>query len=279
MAHQQKPTLANSILESRVALEMGGGKISKPALSRLLPAGDGHPVLVIPAFLAPNGLTAEMRDFLEGLGYDVRPWDVGINWGVRSDFLGALRQQFEAIYAETGKKISIIGWSLGGLYTRALANLYPEQTRQAITMGSPFYIPDLEMHGINTVIGKMYHALNPIQDQIIDEAETLWQPSPDVPCTSIFTKGDGIVQWRYCVDHDSPTTQSLRIPGSHVGLTHNPLAWYLVGHRLAQTEDNWQRFDNRHGALKFLYRSLCRSELDELAENQAQQLASATNGF
>src|SRR5215472_11827188 len=102
------------------------------------PRGDGHGVLVLPGLLASDVSTALLRRFVRRLGYDVRGWSLGRNRGPTDEVLDELPRRLSALAERTGQPVSLIGWSLGGIYARELARRYPAQVRQVITLGSPF---------------------------------------------------------------------------------------------------------------------------------------------
>lgn len=259
MLGEKKPRRLHTVLEARVALEAALHFGTKP-LHRFLPQGDHHPVLVIPAFMSSDGLTAQFRQSLDALGYDSYGWELGINSGIRSTYLKQLELQLKEIVLQRGQPVSIIGWSLGGLYARALANQFPDCVRQVITLGSPFAIPSTEMQGVNKGIAKLYSVFNDLEDPMLETPE-LWQQTPPVPFTGIYTESDGIIHWHYCLDRHSERSQNIRVLGSHVGLTHNPLVLYLVAERLQYRAKHWRPFAPK-GWQKLLFSGTCASEID-----------------
>lgn len=241
---EKRPRTLHTVLESRVALEALAHLYSKPLL-RFLPSGDGHPVLVIPAFMTSDALTASLRRSLGNLGYDPHPWELGLNTGLHQHKLLQLQKRLKAIVLQRQQKITLVGWSLGGLYARALANLNSEHVRQVITLGSPFGIPAVESNGVQSAVGRLFSLLNSgASDPMLDQPE-LWQTTPPVPFTGLFTESDGVVHWHYCVDRKQSRSENIRVPGSHVGLTHNPVVLYLLADRLKQRLEHWQAFNTR----------------------------------
>ncbi len=237
----KRPSPLHTVLETRAALEALAHFGSKP-LERLLPRGDGHPVLIIPAFLTSDTLTASLRKSLSNLGYEVHAWQQGVNTGLHQHKLERLRQQLATIVGQCGRKVTLVGWSLGGIYARTLAALHPELIRQVATLGSPFAIPATDADGVQSLVGRAFQLLNRAGEDAMLERPELWQATPSVPCTSIFTQSDGVVHWHYCVDEKIAQSENIRVPGSHVGLTHNPIVLYLLADRLGQGENQWQPF-------------------------------------
>lgn len=262
----KKPKALHTLLESRVAVEALAHLSSKP-FERLLPRGDGHPILVIPAFLTCDAFTASLRKSLSSLGYDVHAWQQGLNTGLHDTKLALLRRRLKEIVLQRQQKITIIGWSLGGIYARALAAENSEHVRQVITLGSPFGIPAVETSAsaVTGFVGRAFKLLNSgAEDPMIAKAE-LWQTTPQVPCTSIYTESDGVVHWHYCVDQKQERSENIRVPGSHVGLTHNPVVLYLLADRLQQRTENWQAFSARGWRERLFDNRACARAI-ELAE-------------
>jgi len=269
----KKPRTLHTVLESRVAIEALAHFSSKP-LHRFLPQGDGHPILVIPAFLTSDAFTSTLRNSLSKLGYDPHPWGLGLNTGLHQSKLEQLQKRLKEIVLQRQQKITIIGWSLGGLYARALANMNSEHVRQVITLGSPFGIPAVESEGVQSAVGRIFMLLNGgATDPMLDNPE-LWQSTPPVPFTGIFTESDGVVHWHYCLDEKQPRSENIRVPGSHVGLTHNPVVLYLLADRLKCRPERWQPF-NSIGWRERLFDNRACAKAIELAE-QAAGLSEAT---
>src|ERR1700687_2473468 len=131
------PGLGLLALEGRAWLEFAALLPAWPLLERT-PRGDGHPVLVIPGGLASDRSTQALRWFLRRRGYYVHGWQLGRNHGPSADVVTALAQRFTAVREQHQRKVSLIGWSLGGIYARELARHFPNEVRQVITLASPF---------------------------------------------------------------------------------------------------------------------------------------------
>src|SRR5262249_44830577 len=114
--------------------------LALPLLGRA-PRGDGHPVLVMPGWLAGDGSTRALRWFLRDRGYHAHAWRLGINHGPTPEVVAGVRDRLHALHARHARKVSLIGWSLGGIYARELARHFPELVRQVITLASPFRDP------------------------------------------------------------------------------------------------------------------------------------------
>src|ERR1700691_3438959 len=131
------PGLGLLLAEMRGIFEFNTSLLLSPLLMRA-PKGDGHPVLTLPGFLASDLSMAPMRRYLKELGYDTYGWQMGRNTGGVTRMRAALRERLAEIHAATGRKGSLVGSSLGGVYARDLALHAPDMVRYVVTLGSPF---------------------------------------------------------------------------------------------------------------------------------------------
>ncbi len=249
MADQlHKLTLMSALMELRAPIEALSLLPTMPLL-RMAPRGDGQPVLVIPGFLATDNSTYVLRRYLKRQNFNVYPWDMGRNPGLRDDIYRKLEERIIELYGQHQEKISLVGWSLGGIYARVLGHRLPEYVRQVVTLGSPFNLAHPKSTSEVDVSGpilKIYERLNPniATDELLN-GEPVWETPPPVPSTSIYSESDGIAAWRYCIDPINPHTENVRITGSHTGMTHNPMIYYTVAERLSQQEHQWKPFEAR----------------------------------
>jgi len=125
------------LLEGRAPLEYLSMLAAFPWLRRL-PRGDGHPVMVFPGLGANDATTWPLRGFLRSLGYVTQAWGQGFNAGPRVGVLDRCAADIRNLADRTGEPVSLLGWSLGGLYAREMAKEHPEITRCVITLGTPF---------------------------------------------------------------------------------------------------------------------------------------------
>ena len=217
-------------------------------LLRRAPSGDGHPVLVLPGFAAGDPSTRVLRRYLRRLGYAAHPWLLGLNLGVRGKLREKLITRVDELYRRYERKVSLVGWSLGGIYAREIAKHMPEHVRQVVTLGSPF------ADAARTTSASNLFAWFPergIPEDRAAMADRL-RVSPEMPSSSIFTKTDGIVHWRSCLEPAADHTENIEVPGSHCGLGFNPLVLYAVADRLGQPEGGWLPFD-RSGWRRYMY--------------------------
>ncbi len=235
------------LLEGRAPWELAATLFATPWLRRL-PRGDGHPVLVFPGLGANDFTTAPLRRLLDHLGYATHPWGQGFNFGPRRGVLKQCNEHVRALFGKHERPVSLIGWSLGGLYARELAKELPEHTRCVITLGTPFTGDPRATNAwrfFELVSGQSVH--DPVM------IERLREPPP-VPTTSIYSRSDGIVAWRCSVNQPGPQVENIEVHASHVGMGLNPLALWAVADRLAQPPGQWKRFDAT-GARRWFFRN------------------------
>jgi len=239
--HIKRPSFIKLALEARTFFEAGSFAMSYPLL-QTAPKGDGHPVMVMPGFLASDFSTKLLRTFLKSRGYKAYGWKLGRNMGKQShpetgcgeDIVARLKE----IHDKSGQKVSLIGWSLGGVYARELAKLHPELVRQVITLGSPFSRSLKANHAT-----KLFEKTSGYGLHQMDETLRQNMPiAPPVPTTSIYSKSDGITAWECCLEIPDKTTQNIEVSSSHCGLGHHPFVMWVIADRLAQAEDDWHLF-------------------------------------
>ncbi|MGB8399481.1 lipase family alpha/beta hydrolase [Bradyrhizobium sp.] len=241
------PSLFLMLAEARGVFELNSSLLLLPLLMRA-PKGDGHPVLTLPGFLASDLSMAPMRRYLKELGYDAHAWSMGRNLGGVASKRGALRDLVRRIHDATGRKVSIVGWSLGGVYARDLALQLPELVRSVITLGSPFAN---DVRATNAT--RLYEVLSGESADDNPELRNAIAGDIPVPATSIYSRTDGIVNWRTCLLRPSETAENIEVHlASHVGLGVNPAALWAVADRLAQPEGEFRQFD-RSGPFAIAY--------------------------
>ncbi|MDO9405785.1 MAG: alpha/beta hydrolase [Polaromonas sp.] len=239
--HARPPSLLLLALELRAAAEMGTLLPGWPVLARA-PRGDGHPVVVFPGLSANDLTTAPLRRYIRSLGYRVRGWEQGANFGTRAGVLDKARANLARTFEETGRKVSLVGWSLGGIYARELAKEAPHMVRCVITLGTPF----AGSHR-STNAWRLYQLVSG-QDIETEAARYNLQAAPPVPTTSIYSRSDGIVAWQASLQQDGHAeTENVEVRASHIGLGLNPAAYWIVADRLAQAEGHWTPFSRSPG--------------------------------
>jgi hypothetical protein len=227
-------------LEWRTGLEYVAARAAARRIARW-PRGDGHPVLVIPGFLAGPFSTQLLRDVLRDLNYRVYDWGLGYNMGYRAGMNETLPARLHHIRERTdGRKVSIIGWSAGGIYARELARAFPDDVRSVITLGSPFR----GNHTASTAwrVWRLVNRGSAATEVVSREALTRRAEPLSVPTTCIYSKSDGIVAWECCTSLPAPETENVEVRSSHLGYGHNLQTLAVIADRLAQPEDCWRPF-------------------------------------
>ncbi len=233
------------LLEAGAPLEYAASLAAAPWLLNA-PRGDGPAVIVYPGFLASDLSTRPLRRLLRALGHDMHGWGQGRNLGARAATLERALAQVHALHAKSGRRISLVGWSLGGLFAREVAKRAPDSVRLVVSLGSPFTGPRDANRASST-----YRRLQRGQAPAPIRHEDLREPPP-CPTTSIFSRTDGIVAWPCSLQAPGPQAESIEVRASHLGLGVNPFALYALADRLAQPEGAWLPFD-RHGVRRFAF--------------------------
>jgi pimeloyl-ACP methyl ester carboxylesterase len=229
-----------TLVEGRAIFEYGSF-VALRGLLGMLPKGDGHPVIVLPGFMAGDRSTAPMRRLLTSLGYKAHGWGLGRNVRIDLERERAMQDLLVRIFEESGgRKVSMIGWSLGGVFAREIAKAHPDKVRLVISLGSP--ISNDRNH---SNARRLFEMLNGQEPEPLREGRYRdLGEAPPVPTTSILTKTDGVVGWRGSVQQAGGQTENIVVHASHMGLGVNPAVMVAIADRLAQAEGQWQPFDN-----------------------------------
>lgn len=244
-------------MEGRAVFEWAGYAMAWPWL-KTAPRGDGHPVLVLPGLIAGDRSTWPLRRFLEHLGYEVYPWDLGLNFGPREHVIKHLVDRVRGIQKEHERKLSLVGWSLGGAMASALALRMPERIRSVITLGSP-----LTGHPKGTNAWRVFEAVSGFRAEDPRLMELL-TGRPEVPTTSIMSKTDGIVNWRMSLAAEGRECENIEVSATHLGMGTNPAVLWAIADRLAQIEGAWKPFERDGVFRSLLYRDPHRFRLADL---------------
>lgn len=223
---------------ARASAEMTSFILLRRLLKRL-PKGDGHPVIFFPGFVASDRSTKPMRQLLEELGYDTYGWGLGRNLKFNAVREAKMNLLLEKVYKTHDRKVSLVGWSLGGVFAREVAKSNPHMVRSVISLGSPIS-GDME----HSNAGRLYEFFNGKPDKTMEARLSTIAEAPPVPTTSIYTKTDGVVAWKGSIQRPGKTpSENICVPASHIGLGVNPLVMYALADRLAQAEDKWAPFE------------------------------------
>lgn len=233
------------LLEARAIAELATALWISPLL-RLAPTGDGHPVLVLPGLLASDRSTWLLRAFLRQRGYRAHGWKLGSNTG-QQGLENPLKARLAQLADRHQRKVSIIGWSLGGIYARQLAFEIPEFVRSVITLGSPFTGDPKASNA-----WQLYEMTS--GRAAIEGNPMMRETAPPVPSTAIYSRSDGIVAWQCCIEREGPHSESIEVESSHGGMGHHPAVLYAIADRLSQPDGQWRPFQI-DGLRGFFFRS------------------------
>ena len=244
------PLLRHSAMElGRAMLEIGSTAMLGPVF-KTLPKGDGHTIITIPGFMGADGSTSQLRRFLRNRGYNAIPWGLGRNGAeVRSqnleDFLDhrtamedAIAARVEQEYLASGQKVTLVGWSLGGLYAVALAHRYPRWIRQVITLGTPFGDP--RGTALYSVMGSFYG--NDVDEDALARwvGHTYKSGKLRVPVLALYSESDGIVGAGIArCEGDANYVTNMAVLASHVGFPFNPLVFAVIANHLVEPHERW----------------------------------------
>jgi pimeloyl-ACP methyl ester carboxylesterase len=227
-------------LEMPRAFAEYGALVGSASLLQLAPRGEGAPVVVLPGFTGTDSSTLALRAILRHLGHHAVPWGLGRNVGPTGEILSGIESLVDELAEEHGGPVSLIGWSLGGIFARNLAARRPEVVRRVITLSSPYRLEDSRLSRASWVYDRFAHRH--------DAAHEVSPGGPasqalTVPSTSVYSRTDGVVPWRSCIEPETELAQNVALLGSHNGLGHNPLTAYLLADRLALPVGDRSRFD------------------------------------
>ncbi|HKD22244.1 MAG TPA: alpha/beta fold hydrolase [Rhizomicrobium sp.] len=191
---------------------------------RSLPAGDGRTVLVIPAFLAGDWATARLRQFLSALGYRVETAGIAFNLGPTTQLLAQLDEAL--LRAAQDGPIALVGQSLGGILARDLARRHQARVRRLITLCSPIRVP------ITTPLAPAARLLVRYYDRDWLARRHVIAGPLGVPVTALYSKEDGVVDWRECLQDNHPHCENVRVTGAHATIGSSPSALAAIARSL-----------------------------------------------
>jgi len=238
------PSKIDTAMDALRAVKDVFSVVSERDILEKMPKGDGHTVLVLPGFMTGDTATAYLRRKLRQFGYNSQPWNLGINLGPGSGKNLDLRldAKIKELYLTSGHRISIVGWSLGGVLARELARRFPLMIRQVISLASPIS-GSMESTSLWDVYLK-YFGKNLCVEDLERRAERMRQSIPNVPFTSIYTEQDGVIAWQIARVEETELSQNIVVGGSHFGILFNPRALFVICDRLSLADDCWTRMSD-----------------------------------
>ena len=230
---------------ARAAMSIASLLAGAPFLA-FAPRGEPHPVLVLPGLMASDASTGLLRAWLRRMGYPVVGWELGRNRGPTQEIVEALPPLLERLATKHGLPVSIVGQSLGGIYARRLAVRAPHHVQQVITLGSPFRSVGRPFDNSPGARTFQRYSRQHTSQRISRGSVSGVLP---VPSTSVYSRYDGVVDWRACVQPEGPTSENVAVYASHLGMGVDPAVLWVIADRLAQPADTWRPFapPNRFG--------------------------------
>ncbi len=207
-----------------------------------VPHGHGEAVILIPGFLGTDAYLGQLFSWLRTIGY--RSYFSGIGWNAECPNLLIRRRLNDTVrtaFKATGRRVHLVGHSLGGIIARSVAAQRPDQIASVTTLGSPFRGTAAHPNVLRASAAIRNGILREHAGHILPDCYTenctcefvssLKAEFPDeVAQTAIYTKSDGIVDWRYCITGEARI--DCEVTGTHVGLVFNPAVYRLLAGRL-----------------------------------------------
>jgi pimeloyl-ACP methyl ester carboxylesterase len=228
-------------LEGRVGAERAALLRDPVFQGRGVPRGDGAPVLLIPGFLAGDVSLGLMAHWLKELGYRPGRAHLRANVGCSERVLGHLDAHLDALATRHGRPVRIVGQSRGGSMARVLAVRRPDIVESIVTLGSPltdeFAVHPFVRNQVRAValLGSLgvpgLFSYGCRGECCAGARRDLAAPFPDgVRFTSVYSRTDGIVAWRVCLD---PAARHVEVRSSHIGMAANADVFRAIGEALA----------------------------------------------
>jgi triacylglycerol esterase/lipase EstA (alpha/beta hydrolase family) len=224
------PGFLLQMLEGRAGVEAGQLFLQLPLLRLQAPRGSGQPILVLPGFMADDGSTFVLRQFLNNIGYAAHPWKLGVNRRRMLDFLPQVHHRIALLHAEYQQPVTLVGWSRGGILARECARDAPDMIRQVITIGSPVK-GGTSASSIGSWVRRETGMTPEAMHNVLRDRQ---KTNITVPIRSIYSRLDGVVAWRACIDDVNPDVEHFEIRGTHMGMGTNVEVFRLLGKLLSR---------------------------------------------
>ncbi|RNC84149.1 MAG: alpha/beta hydrolase [Winogradskyella sp.] len=225
------PPMYNVLLETRSVIEWS----TMFGIYHIIPKqkkGKNKPVLLMPPYLGNDYSTRFVRKYLKSVGFKTYKWELGVNT-INSKYIPKLVEKLDEIYEKHQEKVSLVGWSGGGIFAKIIANRYPDKVEQLITIGSPVWgVKNMKTPLVKTLEFFRGKSLKERNNQILEELEEI----PNVPITCIYTRTDGLVPWKNCLEAETYRSdiKNVEVFGSHCGLGANASVLVTVANTLIE---------------------------------------------
>jgi pimeloyl-ACP methyl ester carboxylesterase len=204
--------------------------------------------LLLPGFMGSEASLIGLEVFLRSRGYAVQTWGLGRNVGFRPGHASAIEQKIRYMHHESGRKVSLVGWSLGGVFALYGAHQASASVRSVITLGSPITV-DASGSAVPPLLKALYrliaHPMGAAAHSMQPRAKNMREGNKllPVPVSCLYSLSDGVVPPQEATMEGDPALhENVRVWGSHTGLGFNPLVLQIVADRLAQPEGQWQPY-------------------------------------
>ncbi|MDT7550163.1 MAG: hypothetical protein QOE84_2557 [Actinomycetota bacterium] len=236
------PPLRFAAFEPRFVAESALLRLSAPLLRR--PAPDPHPVLVLPGLGATDRSTARLRGVLRQQGHRVHGWGLGRHKVWTRAGVAAVEQRLADLHERYGRPVTLVGVSAGGILARELARAEPATVRQVVTIVSPFR----HRSGDDNRIARVFSRVRPgARDHFQELPREDDRPPLLMPVTALYSRTDGFVDWRSCVETPGPRRDNIEVRTSHLGAASSLGVAIAVSDRLACPLEDWRPFQPPRG--------------------------------
>lgn len=227
----EAPPMYNVLLETRSLIEW----TTMFGIYHIIPKqkkGNNKPVLLMPPYLGNDHSTRFVRKYLKSVGFKTYKWELGVNT-INSKYLPKLIERLDEIFERHQEKVSLVGWSGGGILAKIIANRYPDKVEQLITIGSPVWgVKNMNTPLVRTLEFLRGRRLKERNKKFLEELEEI----PNVPVTCIYTKTDGLVPWKNCLEAETyrSNIKNVEVFGSHCGLGANASVLVTIANALIE---------------------------------------------
>jgi triacylglycerol lipase len=233
LSYLSRPSL---LLEQRAGLELAQLFASPVYYGIGVPRGTGAPVLLIPGFLGSDSYMTVLSGWLRRIGYQPHYSGLTINAGRPVELIGRMLRRVDDIFNSSGRQVTVVGHSLGGVFASVLGRFRPDAVSQVVTLGSPMCEdPRRAAHPLVAALGEVLLRdpnSREVEEERALEHALMRSPLPEnVGLSCVYTREDAVVRWKDCIDAD-PRTVAHEVRGTHSGLAWNSQVYTFLGRAL-----------------------------------------------